>query len=567
MPVYEITSPDGRTFEVTAPDGATQEQVLAYAQQHYQAPQAAPKDWQPTQRSPEDIRAMAGTQTAAQDMSTGEQIGMGIAKTGRDLVLGLGQAAVEGGPGGQMAAWIADKTGHHFPNPAADYLRQQVTDARQADRELTDTRAGFWSNVGGNVAAAFVPGNAASRAAKLPAATKYVVSGLAGAGYGNTLPVAEGESRAVNVGAGAGLGVAGQKVANVVEASGAKAAAAIGPELRKLYEYAKSKGIELSPAQLADSGFVKRLSHMLDRMPFSGANARNAQQQAAGNAALAALIGQKKAGVVNQETMALAAEKLGKKFDNVFAAGSRMDQQFAHEVTALAQEAEAQLDETARRAVAGWMQRLKEQGKDGVLPPHTLQSLDQQLRKAATGGGDRHQIALAFREALHENFGRNAPAGVRQAWAQARRQYAAMKTLEPVVARNPDGVPLQQLQGAINSTKRGRTARARGRDGEMGQLASIGQRMKGPSTSGTAENLQAAGLGMGAIANLPLTLGTLGLGGLGARALNSRGLASLMMRENPGAARQYIAPYLPGGFFGLAPLAAAAEQPPPKPKR
>jgi hypothetical protein len=71
-------------------------------------------------------------------------------------------------------------------------------------------------------------------------------------------------------------------------------------------------------------------------------------------------------------------------------------------------------------------------------------------------------------------------------------------------------------------------------------------------------------MGMGAIANLPLTLGTLGLGGLGARALNSKGLAALMMRENPGAWRQERAPLLPGGFLGLAPLAAAAKQPPPK---
>lgn len=35
MPVYEITSPDGKTYEVTAPDGASHDEVLAYAQHHY----------------------------------------------------------------------------------------------------------------------------------------------------------------------------------------------------------------------------------------------------------------------------------------------------------------------------------------------------------------------------------------------------------------------------------------------------------------------------------------------------------------------------------------------------
>lgn len=41
MPVYEITSPDGKTFEVTAPAGATQDQVIAYAKGQWQAMQKA----------------------------------------------------------------------------------------------------------------------------------------------------------------------------------------------------------------------------------------------------------------------------------------------------------------------------------------------------------------------------------------------------------------------------------------------------------------------------------------------------------------------------------------------
>lgn len=39
MPVYEVKSPDGRTFEVTAPEGATQDQVLAYAQKNWKGPE------------------------------------------------------------------------------------------------------------------------------------------------------------------------------------------------------------------------------------------------------------------------------------------------------------------------------------------------------------------------------------------------------------------------------------------------------------------------------------------------------------------------------------------------
>jgi hypothetical protein len=35
MPVFEITSPDGKVFEVTAPDGASQDQVLEYAKNQF----------------------------------------------------------------------------------------------------------------------------------------------------------------------------------------------------------------------------------------------------------------------------------------------------------------------------------------------------------------------------------------------------------------------------------------------------------------------------------------------------------------------------------------------------
>jgi hypothetical protein len=35
MPVFEITSPDGKTFEITAPDGATKEQALEYAKSQF----------------------------------------------------------------------------------------------------------------------------------------------------------------------------------------------------------------------------------------------------------------------------------------------------------------------------------------------------------------------------------------------------------------------------------------------------------------------------------------------------------------------------------------------------
>ena len=39
MPIYEITSPDGKILEITAPEGASMDDVLSYAKQNYKIPQ------------------------------------------------------------------------------------------------------------------------------------------------------------------------------------------------------------------------------------------------------------------------------------------------------------------------------------------------------------------------------------------------------------------------------------------------------------------------------------------------------------------------------------------------
>ncbi len=190
----------------------------------------------------------------------------------------------------------------------------------------------------------------------------------------------------------------------------------------------------------------------------------------------------------------------------------------------------------------GWVKRIKTQSKGGEMSGRTLQSLDRSARTAATGGGDRQQVAEAFREALHNNFGKTAKDGVKQVWDEARQQWATLKTLEPVVARNTEGgVPLQQLEGAINATQRGRTLRSRGRDGEMGTLATVGQRLQPPRSSMTPE---------GAIASQwynPLAwpvITAASLGGLVARGtVNNSRLAQLFMREGRGQTRQLVAPY------------------------
>lgn len=172
-----------------------------------------------------------------------------------------------------------------------------------------------------------------------------------------------------------------------------------------------------------------------------------------------------------------------------------------------------------------------------------------------SGDPDRVGIGAQIRDAIRENIERTAGPATRKQVQDLNRRYASYKTLEPLVARNPEGgISPTQLLGAVNATKRGRARMARGEAGDLGQLALIGQRLKQPTSSGTAENLQAGALGGGLLTAPLRTLGLLGAAPIASRALNSGLLSDYLMSSGRGQGAQALAPYLrPAGmpFIGL----------------
>jgi len=434
--------------------------------------------------------------------------------------------------------------------PLEDSLNQQYADtaSRNAlDAPLMSSKEGIAGSALANAAMMLGPGAAlrGTSAAGAFAPTTIAGNALQGGVLGYIQPAESGSDRMNNAAIGLGMGGGFAAAPGVI---GKALSNNVTPELRSLYQRAQSMGIQLTPAQLTDSAFVKRLSGMLDKLPMSGAAGREARQQGAGNAAVANLIGME-GGKVSQGMLGHAADTMGTKFDQIFADGMQVDRKFLRQIASVRKEANQQMDDTAIRTVNGWVDRIRKQAADGQMSGRTLQSLDQSMRRAATGGGDRQLAAEAFRDALHKAFSRQSSPDKKAAWDELRQQWATLKTIEPLVARNPtDGIPMQQLQGAINSTQKGRTLRSRGKDGALGALATIGQRIKGPSTSGTAENAQSLGLGAALIANPAGALASV----FGGRAINNviggdrllgKSLANFMMREKPGSSASAIAPY------------------------
>lgn len=411
----------------------------------------------------------------------------------------------------------------------------------QAQREAADASprgADFFS--GGDVVGSLV--QTAAPVGKLATTGKaaYGLAGLAGGVYGATRPTGEGESRLENTAIGAGAGLVGQGLGHGVAALGHVAPKAA----RDVFSAGQDRGVNLTFAQMSDSDFVKRMAHLSDRLPFSGATKRTAEQVKAVNKGVANEIGAKvnADGGIDAGVMARRYRSFGPQFDAVFNGGMQMDAPFLQSVAGIWQKAGDGLDDAAVRSVDSWLRRIQDQGSSGKLSGDTLRSLDRALREAGQGGSDRALVAREFREALHDAFGRQAPPGVKPAWDKLRQQYSNFLKIEPVVARNPEGpLPPTQLLGAIGATGQGKRSLTRGRAGEMGDLAMIGRRMRGPQTSGSPEGVQTAAVGYGLMANPFSTLGLLATGNLGGRALNSNGLAKLMLSEGRGN----IAPFAP----------------------
>lgn len=116
----------------------------------------------------------------------------------------------------------------------------------------------------------------------------------------------------------------GQGASNAATTIGKRAASAISPEVRALYEAAKARGIQLTPAELSNSEMFKRVAAFLGRQPLGGATSRNASRETAFNREAAKAIGQQ-ADVVDQRLMAKAYEDFGQRYDALFDGGGAYD--------------------------------------------------------------------------------------------------------------------------------------------------------------------------------------------------------------------------------------------------
>lgn len=408
--------------------------------------------------------------------------------------------------------------------------------------------------------ARLLQGAGTSVAAALPRAAPQLLqrgANLATQGsiLGASQPVMGDDSRLANAGYGAALNLAGGTLADGLMASGTKAAKAMEPHVRELWKAAKARGIELTPAQLSDSRFLRFMQSQMGILPGSGAAAKTAAQRTQFNRAAAKAIGED-ADAVTPEVYGRAKSRQSAQFDELTGRNSlRIDLPLMQRLETIVQEADVvggEVATTTRNFVDNILGRATTSPAGVVVPGRAYQAFDTQAGQVTKMGTPASHYVGQVKEAVRDAMDSSISPADRAAWNQLRKEYGNRKTLRDLVTDN--GIAPTGLMARVRSNNAGKEAMASGTRGEMGELAKIGQRMKEPPSSGTAERtlinsawnpLQWPGLALGALA-----------GPVVGRAANSSALLELMMREGRGNTRKLLSnaarpaapallPYLP----------------------
>lgn len=416
--------------------------------------------------------------------------------------------------------------------------RQQaeIDESKKTDEALMNTGAGLAGNVLGYASSMVLPGAAARGTLAARALMPATVAGnvVQGAVLGGMQPVATGENRLANAALGGAVGGAasavGRGAALVANRQGVRQGA------RDIYNAAQQQGIRLTPAQLSDSRFIKYAQSMLRSVPFTGAQARHAAQLDDFTRAVSRTIGED-ADRITPDVFDRAVRNNGARFNalsqrnNLF-----VDVDLAGRLAEVQRQANTMAGNDTQNAVGNVINRILQQSENGVLPGRAYQSLNHEMSAPIGAGGESSHYLRQLRDALRDGMDRSIVPADQAEWALARRTHGNLRTIRDLVSKSEEGIiPPPQLLGRVNANNASKEAMARGNSGQLGELARIGQRIKEPPSSGTAERtLVSTALGGGAALDPVIGGGTfLGLNAL-SRALDSQSLARFMVRNNPG---------------------------------
>jgi hypothetical protein len=351
----------------------------------------------------------------------------------------------------------------------------------------------------------------------------------------------------------AGLPLLGKLASGAGGALASTAFGALNPEDAKLAQLATSKyGIPLTAPQVSSSPALKIAGSAVDRLPLSGAGGAAADQQGAWQRAIASTLGEK-ADRLTPDVMNNARQRIGSYYDTVANnTDLNMDDKFFVGLHDTLNNAAQVLPKSEAEPLVRQAQNIIEKidpdsktisGKTYQALTNTNSPLD---RLANSENPNLAFYANQLKKTLDSALERSAPPEMQQLLQTADKQWAAMRTVQPIVAKSNGTVSPALLAGRVNAASS--NGMAFGYGGDLGELARIGQTfLKEPGSSNTAERLStiaglsAAGpaafnaLAHGSLGEAAGILGTLGTGRVVGSALRSRALANQLINKGTGA--------------------------------
>lgn len=309
--------------------------------------------------------------------------------------------------------------------------------------------------------------------------------------------------------AGNAAGGAAKQVGAKLSSMGGAVVPKIDAETARLAQKAHDYGIPLRPDMLYKNKLAKMAGEAAEKVPLSGSQA--GQRQTAFNRAIIKVIGgDPKAEKLTPDVFDQAIRSAGQKIGDIAAKTPlKIDKNLSQALDShLANVAKYETSDVAR-AVTSYIEDLREKAQEGIVPGEAFRKLNTKINSQlrTTSNGDLKHALGQLQDDLHEALERGLSGHDLATLKAARTQYAAAKTIEPLVAKSAAGdISPAGLMGRVTSNNAGKSRMARGRGGELGDLARIGQRfLKEPQSSGTAERGLVYGMAGGGVVAEPHT--------------------------------------------------------------
>lgn len=486
----------------------------------------------------------AETQSGSAAVQPGrvERFATGIARGAKDMLdTGAGYLSRAGASGAELLARggiLSPETAAAVRASSDQTIAANQQEQAQFSAENPLLSAGGLGRVGGNIAATWMPAGLAARAGSAAVGATPLLGAIPGAGLAGGGAAAGATANALlgqPVGEGALAGAVAGPVAgaasNIVQRGvNALTGGGVDRNTALLAQAAREQyGIPVTAGQISNSPATRMLDSVTSRIPGSGSGASREAQQVGFNRAVANTFGEN-AERITPDVMAAAKRRLGQEFDAVAAATPiRLDRQFIDGLRTTLDDARQVLGQSETQPLLHQMRNIAEKVQGGVISGESYQALTRQgapLSRAQQSGDPNVRFyANQIREVLDDALQRSATPEMRETLQNARRQYRAMKTVEDLVEKSPNGdISPALLMGRVRANT---SNMAYGGGGEQADLARIGQRfLRDPPNSGTADRLYMMQLfGMG---------GLTGAGGVAAAydpvmAAKAAGVAGLSM--------------------------------------